>query len=92
MPVSPHQPESLTAKITRLKAELATYELTRNQVLTLGQSTSGAGGSTTYTDLAKLEVRIDHLRAQISALIAQLTGEDTQPGVNLLSHANDYNR
>lgn len=92
MATSPHQPESLSDEITRLKADLAEKRALRSQIQTIGQSNGGGGQSTTYADLFRLEREIGWLEAKIKAKVDQLNGDtdNLQPGVNLLSHASDY--
>lgn len=89
---SPHQPESLSDKITRLKSELTEWENMRSQILRVGQTSAGQGMSTTYPQLGECQRQINGLRAQIAALTDLLNGDTahTQPGTNLLSHASDY--
>ena len=92
MATSPHQPESLAEEITRLKAELAELRQARSQILVLGQATAGGGTSTTYANLADINLRIDALQAVIRSKVDQLNGDadNLQPGVNLLSHRSEY--
>lgn len=92
MATSPHQRETLSDKITRLKVDLEEKRALRSQIQTLGQSTAAGGVSTTYADLPRLEAAISQLEAKIDALIDQLTGDTAslQPGVNLLSHRSEY--
>ncbi len=92
MSTSPHQPESLAQKITRLKADLLRKENLLATIETLGSSTSGGGMSTTYPDRDKLSAEVAQLRAIIASLVDQLNGDtaNLQPGVNLLSHASEY--
>lgn len=91
MAVSPHQPQSLSDKITKLKAELAQKEALRDQMEALGQTTSGAGTSTTYVSYNAVLERIDWLNAQIESLTAQLVGDaHTPPGVILQQYRSDY--
>lgn len=89
---SPHQPESLSDKITRLKSDREALRATRTQILTLGQGAAGAGQSTTYPSLARIESQIAHLDAVIDSFVAQLNGDCTipAPGVNLIAHCSEY--
>jgi hypothetical protein len=92
MATSPHQPESLSDEITRLKAELAELRNTRSQILILGQSSAGAGVSTNYPSLKDIDAMISQKQAEVKAKVDQLNGDtdNLQPGVNLLSHASEY--
>ena len=92
MATSPHQPEQLADKITRLKEELASYRSARDQILILGQSTSGGGIATTHAELKRLEDQIAWREAQIAALTDQLNGDpdNIAPGVNEIRTVSDY--
>lgn len=92
MSASPHQPESLAAKITRLKADLAEKIALRSQIQTLGQSNSGGGTATTYSNLDQLNREIEWLEAKIAAFVDQLNGDtaNLQPGMVLGSHRSEY--
>lgn len=92
MAQSPHQPESLSDEITRLKEELVELRATRSSVLALGQSSSGAGVSTNFPSLKAIDDRIDWLVAQIKAKVDLLNGDtaNLQPGVNVLSYGSEY--
>ena len=72
MATSPHQPKSLSDRITELKEELESKKALRGQIEALGQTTSGAGMSTTFVGYADLCERISWLEAKIEALVAQL--------------------
>lgn len=89
---SPHQPQSLSDRITDLKEELKAKRDLRAQMETLGQTTSGAGLSTTYPSYQYVSARIDWLVAQIEALTAQLNGDEVPaPGIVLQQFRSDYN-
>jgi pyrimidine operon attenuation protein/uracil phosphoribosyltransferase len=92
MATSPHQPEQLADKITRLKDELATYRSARDQILVLGQSTSGGGVATTHAELKRIEDQIAWREAQIAALTDQLNGDSDNlaPGMNEVRSVSGY--
>lgn len=91
MAVSPHQPKSLSDRISDLKTELADKIALRRQIETLGQSTSGAGMSTTFVSYSDLCERISWLEHQIEALTAHLNGDEAAlPGVVLHRFRSDY--
>jgi uncharacterized small protein (DUF1192 family) len=92
MAISPHQPESLIKEITRLKAELASYRNARDQILAIGQSSSGGGTATTYAELQRIEKTIARLQADIAAFTDQLNGDTTNiaPGTVLLAVRSEY--
>lgn len=91
MATSPHQPQSLSDKITELKEELAGKKALRSQIEALGQTTSGAGMSTTYVGYHDLCERISWLEAKIAAFTAQLVGDEVPvPGIVLQQYRGDY--
>lgn len=91
MATSPHQPKSLSDRITELKEELESKKALRGQIEALGQTTSGAGMSTTFVGYADLCERISWLEAKIEALVAQLNGDPVPvPGIVLQQYRSDY--
>ncbi|MEY2882170.1 MAG: hypothetical protein RLZZ15_4550 [Verrucomicrobiota bacterium] len=89
---SPHQPTSLSDRITEMKEDRASKIALRQQIETLGQTTSGAGLSTTFVSYSDLCERISQLTAQIDALTAQLNGDEVPtPGLILQQYRSGYN-
>lgn len=88
---SPHQPKTLSDRITELKEDLESKKALRRQMEVLGQTTSSAGTSTTYPGYADLCERISVLEAYIESLVAQLVGAPVPvPGVVMQQFRSDY--
>jgi len=91
MATSPHQPESLSDKITRLKRDRDRKQALLEQIETIGVSSSGGGTATTYQDPFRLQEDIRWLNSQIESLTAQLNGDPiAPPSINLLQNKSEY--
>lgn len=91
MAVSPHQPKSLSDRISELKDDLAAKKALRTQIETLGQTMAGGGMSTTYPPYNVVCEQIAQLEAVIESLTARLNGEEAPlPGVVLHQYRGEY--
>lgn len=91
MAVSPHQPKSLSDRISELKADLAAKKALRSQIEAIGQTTAGGGTATTYPSYALICEQISQLEAVIESLTARLNGEDAPiPGMVLNQFKSEY--
>jgi hypothetical protein len=91
MAISPHQPKSLSDRISELKEDLASKKALRAQMEAIGQTFAGGGMSTTYPSYGYVCAEIAQLEAVIESLTARLNGEDAPlPGVVLHQVRSEY--